>query len=575
MALRCSACYRSQVIRSRSIAPLVVRCQQVAEIQTTLKPPAQTGQVRVRFAPSPTGNLHVGGARTALFNWLFAKHHNGKMVLRVEDTDQARSTLESENAVLRDLKWLGIQWDEGPDVGGPHGPYRQSERAEIYKQLAQQLVQSGHAYPCFCTEEELDAMKKEANEKGLPPIYRGKWSRASKEEVQEMMSKGAPYVYRFRVPKDSLISIQDAIRGEVTWNTNTLGDFVLLRSNGLPVYNFCVAVDDALMGITDVIRAEEHLPNTLRQILIYNALGFKPPRFGHASLILAPDKSKLSKRHGATSVNDFREEGYLPDAMVNFLALLGWNDGTEQEIFKGDELWEKFTLDRVSKAGAVFDKEKLSWMNGQYLRQLPDDVLFPRAVEALVQGQIIKDGSDVSPDFVKACVDIVKDRLELLQEFTQAVSELFTYPLEETLQSSDAQPYVEDELKEFAQKLIEIYDNGTLATALSQEGQFKKLLKELGKEMGRKGKRLFMPLRICMTGRMAGPDVGQILQFLMIAEQERVLQGNEEFQSVHQRLARLDVAHVVLLSRRARRSERRTPRPSGFGSLTPYMLFGT
>eukprot|EP01024_Parvocaulis_polyphysoides_P019453 TRINITY_DN18838_c0_g1_i6.p1 TRINITY_DN18838_c0_g1~~TRINITY_DN18838_c0_g1_i6.p1 ORF type:complete len:555 (-),score=101.55 TRINITY_DN18838_c0_g1_i6:275-1915(-) len=541
--MRCQVCYRSTIGRGiKRIGCVRVLSQQVPEkVDTILKPPDLKNEVRVRFAPSPTGNLHVGGARTALFNWLYAKHHNGKMVLRVEDTDQARSTQESEDAVLRDLKWLGIEWDEGPDVGGPYGPYRQSERADIYKQLADQLVNQGFAYPCFCTEKELDDMKREANEKGLPPIYRGKWSRATQEEVEEKKAEGAPFVYRFRVPQEQLITINDAIRGEVTWNTNTLGDFVLLRSNGLPVYNFCVAVDDALMGITDVVRAEEHLPNTLRQILIYNALGFQPPRFGHASLILAPDKSKLSKRHGATSVNEFREEGYLADAMLNYLALLGWNDGTEQEIFEAEELQEKFTLDRVSKAGAVFDKSKLRWMNSQYLRQLPNEIQYPMVEDALVNGQIVSDKSALTPEILQMCIDLVKDRVELSQDFAPQISELLQYPFDQTINSEDAKSYVDDDLKTFAAKIIELYDNGEFQQAVQEEGTFKKFLKDTGKELGRKGKRLFMPLRICMTGRMGGPDVGQILRMLIIFEQIGVLQSNDQYQSVQQRIERLRV----------------------------------
>ena len=238
---------------------------------------------------------------------------------------------------------------QGPDVGGPNGPYRQSERADIYKRYVDQLVAQGVAYPCFCTDEELEAMKKDAEAKKLPPIYRGKWATASKEEVDAMLAAGTPCCYRFRVPAGEEVAIDDIVRGRVAWSTDTLGDFVILRSNGLPVYNFCVAVDDALMGITHVLRAEEHLPNTLRQVLIYKALGMAPPAFGHMSLILAPDKSKLSKRHGATSVGEFRQQGFLAPAMVNYLSLLGWNDGTEKEIYSAEELQQAFTLERITK----------------------------------------------------------------------------------------------------------------------------------------------------------------------------------------------------------------------------------
>lgn len=295
----------------------------------TAKAVRASGEERVRFAPSPTGTLHVGGARTALFNWLHAKKKTGKVILRVEDTDVARSTRESEEAMIQDLKWLGIDFDEGPNFGGDFGPYRQSERSELYVELAQRLLKSGHAYPCFCTEEELDAKRKQAEAEGRPPQYDGTWRDADPAEVQRKIDAGETYTVRFKIPEGTVIKIDDIVRGTVEWDANaTVGDFILLRSTGVPVYNFCVAVDDALMGITTVIRAEEHLTNSLRQILILNALGFEVPRYAHCSLILGADRTKLSKRHGATSCDQFRRRGYLPDAMINYLALLGWNDGT-------------------------------------------------------------------------------------------------------------------------------------------------------------------------------------------------------------------------------------------------------
>ncbi|KAK9829694.1 hypothetical protein WJX72_007403 [[Myrmecia] bisecta] len=492
-------------------------------------------EVRVRFAPSPTGYLHVGGARTALFNWLYASNVGGKLILRVEDTDLSRSTKESENAVLEDLKWLGIKWAEGPDIGGSHGPYRQSERTDIYKKYVNQLVEQGLAYPCFCTDEELAQMKLEAEKKKLPPVYRGKWATASQEEVEAEKAKGTPYCYRFRVPKNELVTIQDLIRGEVSWNTDNLGDFVLLRSNGQPVYNFCVAVDDALMKITHVIRAEEHLPNTLRQVLIYEALGFPTPIFGHVSLILAPDKSKLSKRHGATSVGEFRQEGYLPEAMLNFLALLGWNDGTEQELFTTEELQQKFSLDRITKSAAVFDKTKLSWMNGQILRALPDEQLEPMVAERWLASGLLKRAD--SP-FVKAAAHICKKSLELVTDGEEELRGLLLYPLEDTLASDRAKPVVEDNFKEVAEAVLQAHDSGELASALESGADgFKKWIKAVGKAQGRKGKRLFMPVRIAMTGGMEGPDVGELLALLNM-EQDDVADG-VKFVRLPQRMEQL------------------------------------
>lgn len=471
---------------------------------------------RVRFAPSPTGQLHVGGARTALFNWLFARRCGGKFVVRIEDTDAARSTKESEDAMVKDLQWLGLDWDEGPQRGGERGPYRQSERKEIYRKYVDVLVEKGLAYPCFCTDDELEAMKKEAEENKMPPVYNGKWAHASQEEVESMINAGVPYCYRFRVPKDKVVDIDDIVRGKVSWNTNTLGDFVVLRSNGLPVYNFCVAIDDGLMGISHVVRAEEHLPNTLRQVLIYEALDMPQPVFAHVSLILAPDRSKLSKRHGATSVGQFREMGYLPDALVNYLALLGWNDGTEKEIFTLPELVESFTLDRVTKSAAVFDIEKLKWMNGQHLRALPEESIVELIGQDLVEAGIAKDAGgqfcrDASLLLQNSC-DLVADSRDQLQTILQ-------YEFLSTVASDKAAKFVEDDFKQVVEAVISAYESKELLGALENgESDWKTWVKATGKALNRKGKRLFMPLRIALTGCMEGPDVGAQLMLLSNAK---------------------------------------------------------
>ncbi|KAK4479667.1 hypothetical protein RD792_015196 [Penstemon davidsonii] len=473
---------------------------------------AESSSVRVRFAPSPTGNLHVGGARTALFNYLFARSKGGKFILRIEDTDLERSTKDSEDAVLRDLTWLGLQWDEGPDVGGSYGPYRQSERNALYKQYADKLVQSGYVYRCFCSNEELEKMKEIAKLKQQPPVYTGKWSSATDTEMQEELAKGTPYTYRFRVPREGILKIDDLIRGEVSWNFNTLGDFVIMRSNGQPVYNFCVTVDDATMAISHVIRAEEHLPNTLRQALIYKALGFPMPQFAHVSLILAPDKSKLSKRHGATSVGQFKEMGYLPQAMVNYLALLGWGDGTENEFFTLDELVNKFTIQRVNKSGAVFDSTKLRWMNGQHLRSLPSDNLTKLIGERWKSIGMLMESSG---PFVEEAVQLLKDGIDLITDADKALSNLFSYPIHATLASPEGKVVLEDKLSEIATSLVAAYDSGELNSAL-EEGHsgWKKWVKSFGKSLNRKGKSLFMPLRILLTGKLHGPDMGEGLLLL-------------------------------------------------------------
>ena len=497
--------------RTTSGARSVVSSGAVAtEEKIDIKVPPQDGTVRVRFAPSPTGNLHVGGARTALFNWLYARNLGGKLILRVEDTDQARSTRESEDAMVRDLKWLGLDWDEGPDCGGPYGPYRQSERQAIYKQLAMQLVEEGHAYPCFCTDKELTMMKEEQEAKKLPPKYTGKWATASEEEVDAEMAKGTPFAYRFRVPEGERIEIDDMIRGKVGWDTDTLGDFVLLRSNGLPVYNFCVAVDDATMGITHVLRAEEHLPNTLRQALVYDALKFPRPKFGHMSLILAPDRSKLSKRHGATSVGQFKDQGYLNKTMINYLSLLGWNDGTEQEIYETEELVKVFSTDRINKSPAVFDVVKLNWMNGQHIRLLPEEEQV-----AMIGAVLVNEGlaASADSDFVKKAVKLCANGIELVEDAAKEVRDILAYDLAGNVSDEKMKKVLEDDFGEIADAVIAGFESGELAAAI-EANDFKKFVNGIGKTLDRKGKRLFMPVRIALTGRMQGPDVGEVLDLL-------------------------------------------------------------
>ncbi|MED6110105.1 Glutamate--tRNA ligase, chloroplastic/mitochondrial [Stylosanthes scabra] len=488
--------------------------------------------VRVRFAPSPTGNLHVGGARTALFNYLFARSKGGSFVLRIEDTDLERSTKESEEALLRDLSWLGLEWDEGPGVGGDYGPYRQSERNSMYKQYAEKLRESGQVYRCFCSNEELEKMKEDAKLKQLPPVYTGKWANATNEEVEEELAKGTPYTYRFRVPKGNL-KINDIIRGEVSWNLDTLGDFVIMRSNGQPVYNFCVTVDDATMAISHVIRAEEHLPNTLRQALIYKALGFPMPNFAHVSLILAPDRSKLSKRHGATSVGQFREMGYLPEAMVNYLALLGWGDGTENEFFTLNQLVEKFTIERVNKSGAVFDSTKLRWMNGQHLRARP-----AQEVTQLIGDRWKASGllTVSTGPFVDEAIELLKDGIDLIPDADTALSNLLSYPIHSTLQSHEAESVIQDNLSEFFVSLLAAYDNGELVAAL-EEGHdgWKKWVKGFGKSLKRKGKSLFMPLRLLLTGKLHGPDMGASVVLLYKAGTTSIVAPEAGFVTLDER----------------------------------------
>jgi nondiscriminating glutamyl-tRNA synthetase len=428
--------------------------------------------VRVRFAPSPTGHLHVGGARTAIFNWLFAKHHGGAFIIRVEDTDQARSTRESEAMVLDDLRWLGLQWDEGPDVGGPHAPYRQSERRAMYDDVARQLVAKGVAYRCYCSEEELEAKRKQAEAESRPPHYDLKcWI--------DKRDDDAPHAIRFHVPEDGDVTIDDQIRGEVTWKRESLGDFIIVRSDGFPVYNFCVVVDDHDMEITHVIRAEEHLTNTHRQVLIYRAMGWNVPHFAHVSLILGQDRTKLSKRHGATSVSAYADEGFLPDAMLNYLALLGWSSPDGLDVFSRDYAIANFSLDRVNSAPAVFDPQKFEWLNGQYIHAMSAAQLAP----------LVRPFFDVP--WLEEGIDVVKTSVHKLTEFEGALRFVVDY----------APPAIE---RAFAEQLAEdLRVNG----APTDEATYKAMVERLKNATGAKGKALFMPLRLAMTGLEHGPEL--------------------------------------------------------------------
>jgi nondiscriminating glutamyl-tRNA synthetase len=441
--------------------------------------------VRVRFAPSPTGHLHVGGARTAIFNWLFAKHHRGTFIIRVEDTDQARSTRESEAMVLDDLRWLGLKWDEGPDAGGPHAPYRQSERVARYGEVARELIARGIAYRCYCTEEELEAKRKQAEAEQRPPHYDLTcW-------INRRDDESTPHAMRFHVPDDGDVTIDDRIRGEVTWRRESLGDFILVRSDGLPTYNFSVVVDDHDMEITHVIRAEEHLTNTHRQVLIYRALGWSVPEFAHVSLILGQDRTKLSKRHGATSVQQYAEDGFLADAMVNYLTLLGWSSSDSREVFDRAFAIENFALERVNSAPAVFDPQKLDWLNGQYIHAMSASELKP-LVERFFDVPWLEEG-----------IEVVKTSVTRLTQFRDALAFVLEYQT----------PAID---RSFAEALAnELRTNGTPHDA----DAVKAMNERLKKTTGLKGKELFMPLRLAITGLDHGPELVRAIPLLQRASE--------------------------------------------------------
>ncbi len=460
-------------------------------------------QVRVRFAPSPTGSLHVGGARTALYNWLFARGRHGAFVLRIEDTDVARSTPESEEGVMADLRWLGIEWDEGPDRGGAYAPYRQSERKDIYTAFAIKLLNRGNAYRCYCTEEELDAEKKKLLAEGRPPQYGGRCRRLSAEETAEFERAGRKSSVRFSAPQKEY-AFDDVVRDRVTFPAGVVGDFIILRSDGMPTYNFSCVVDDHLMRISHVIRAEEHLSNTVRQLMLYEAYGVAPPTFAHLSIILNRERAKLSKRDGVTSVAEFRKIGYLPQAMTNYLALLGWSPGEDREMMTADELVTSFSLERAAKAAAVFDTAKLDWMNGHYIKKLDADELLRLSLPYFRETGL-KDAGD---DKLSKILLAVRDGLAKLSDLRYHVA-MFEREAPE-LEAEAVALLNEPSSRQLVSAAAALLESSSVG---SQEDA-KTWLKLVGQETGRKGKELYMPIRAALTGNLHGPELPLVIDIL-------------------------------------------------------------
>lgn len=470
-------------------------------------------EVRVRFAPSPTGYLHVGGARSALFNYLFAKKNNGKFILRIEDTDLARSTNESLQMMIQDLTWLGINWDEGVDPVtlkdiGPYAPYRQSERTEIYKKYASQLLESGRAYYCFMTDLELETEREKNKSAGLGAHIESPFADWTLDQAKAEIAKGKTAVVRFKTKhlrKDYILN--DLIRGEVKFPSDMIGDFVLLRSDGMPVYNFCCVVDDALMKISHVLRAEEHLPNTLRQLMIYEGLGFPIPQFGHISLVLDDDRQKLSKRKGAVACDNFRREGYLPEAMNNFMALMGWSHPEGLEIFSMDDMKKLFSLERLNSSGAVFDRVKLKWMNSQYLRAMDSKSLWQNIEPYLRQAEL---NLPKDLNWQMTSVEVFKPKMEI---FSDAVA------LYEAI--DDSKFKIHDESVEFlkietTKLLLTTWLNllTEIKTDFLTTEDFVRLENEVKTKANVKGKNLFMPMRVAVIGRPHGTELKLIVPLI-------------------------------------------------------------
>lgn len=468
--------------------------------------------VRVRFAPSPTGPLHIGGARSALFNWLFARHYGGTFIVRIEDTDLERSSRQSEENILNALRWLGLDWDEGVDAGGPYGPYRQTERLDIYKKYADTLLESGSAYLCYCSEEELAAEREALMAKGELPRYMGRCRDLPDGERARLEAEGRRPVVRFRVPEDRAVLVKDLVRGDVTFECSEIGDYIIIKSDGIPTYNFAVVADDHDMAISHVIRAEEHLSNTPRQILLYNAMGWETPEFAHVSLILGKDRSKMSKRHGATAIEQYQDRGYLPEALANFLALLGWSPGTEEEVFSLEELKQQFTLERVAKSPAVFDLDKLNWLNGHYIRETDLERLTEMALPYLEKAGYIRTPLSAEKyERVKMMVASVRKHLSYMQEIAGQVKVFFDEDIK--IEEEEARDIMAGgQVKAVLQDLIKKVS--VTVTDEIKEDEARELLKEVGRDLGLKGKQIFMPVRVALTGSTQGPDLNQLMAIL-------------------------------------------------------------
>lgn len=463
--------------------------------------------VRVRFAPSPTGYVHVGSLRTALYCYLFARHHGGVNILRIEDTDRTRYVEGAVENILRAMEWAGITFDEGPITGGACGPYVQSERTEIYRKHAGQLIALGHAYPCFCTPERLDQVRKAQQAAGIPPMYDRFCRNLTKDESNRRIASGEPHVVRLRVPIGELVRFNDIIRGDIEFDSKTIDDQVLLKSDGFPTYHLANIVDDHLMQITHVIRGEEWLSSTPKHVLLYAAFGWEPPKFAHLPLLLNADRSKLSKRQGDVAVEDYRDKGYLSEALVNFVALLGWNPSASEEIFTIHELIRDFDLARVNKAGAVFNREKLDWMNAEYIRKMTPQELLP-VVKPLAEAR----NYVASDEYLLAVIHAMQERVRTLPDFVDFASYFFEPPTEyeEKYKSkhwnSEAKARLTEILPRFEAAVT--WDHDTL------EG----IVRTFAEEKGLNAGKLIHPIRLAVTGRGMGPGLFELLAVIGKAE---------------------------------------------------------
>ncbi|MEI5909170.1 glutamate--tRNA ligase [Bacillus spongiae] len=481
-----------------------------------------TNEVRVRYAPSPTGHLHIGNARTALFNYLYARNNNGKFIIRIEDTDKKRNIEGGEESQLRYLKWLGIDWDESVDVGGEYGPYRQSERNDIYKKYYNQLLEEGKAYHCYCTEKELEAERDVQASNGQMLGYSGKCRHLSEEDKKRFKQEGRTPSIRIKIPAGVVYSFNDMVKEDVSFESSGMGDYVIVKKDGTPTYNFAVVIDDHLMRISHVLRGEDHISNTPKQLVVYEAFGWEPPTFGHMTLIVNENRKKLSKRDESIIqfIEQYEELGYLPEALFNFIALLGWSPKGEEEIFTKEDLIDIFDPSRLSTSPAVFDKQKLTWMNNQYIKNLEIDQLVDLALPHLVKADLLKEPiEEQQKAWAKELIALFQDKMSYGEEIVQH-SELFfqeNVQYEEEANQILAEEQVPEVLSVFLQKIQELDE--------FVAPEIKSAMKAVQKETGHKGKKLFMPIRVAITGHMHGPDLPYAIQLLGKDKVKKRLEG--------------------------------------------------
>jgi len=468
-------------------------------------------KIRVRFAPSPTGYLHIGGARTALFNWLYARHYNGTFVLRIEDTDQVRSTEEAVNVILEGMEWLGLEWDEGPGKGGEYSPYFQIQRLHLYQKYAEQLLKDKKAYYCYCTREELAESREKLSREGKSLKYSRHCLNLSEEEKKRYEAEGRKPVIRLKIPAKE-IAFNDLLRGEVTFDGGLLSDFVIMKSDGIPTYNYAVVIDDALMKITDVMRGDDHISNTPKQILIYEALGFAIPKFAHIPMIMGQDHARLSKRHGATSVMEYKKMGYIPEAVVNYIAHLGWSSGDEREIFSKEELIKEFTLDKISKHAAVFSMEKLNWFNSEYLKKMSIDSLTKMLLPFLKEANYIESEESLSP----AKNEYIKEVLKLMQGRIKNFSQFIDYADYFFVEKINIEPQVFDSVlnKEGVPGILQALEEKLSALKYWDEESIENAVREVASSLQIKGGQIIHPTRVALSGKKVGPGLFELMVVL-------------------------------------------------------------